>query len=530
LGTAAVGAGALPLAGLVLKTLKAGDEIGDTADKLGIGATALQELRYGARAVRRRGRLPRQAALDKMAITVGKFKAAKGKGGGGGAFDSRPAAAREPAAKAAAAEPRGGPVQAHRPQREDAGGSQARGATQEDRRRAADAQDALQTARRWATAIFGKGAKEIIPFVEEGSAGIDGFRRDAHKFGGVLSAEGDQECRPRRQGDARRRDGVRRRDQHAWRRAAADGDAASFREFAGYVAIEPRRKSRKWAENAAKWIETQAGSQPSRSSAARRSPSGERVLGPGRGRREAGGRLRPNLATVALVGLRLLPVAGHHACSKISGGDLQGGDALFKLSDALEGGRGCARRLSAGGGAASVARQRFSARRCWPSAGWRRCYAIGTFDRRTTSGCPNSDRQVRARRRAATMSHEQALLDVERNDGAPGERVQRDILRARGRCRALQASWAHHRPPRRNAIYVGADHPGAPIQVNVNVGLDVDKARASKALRQAEKDVARRDRQVATPNRRPNLLCRVRTTPPAAATPGTRSRIARSAR
>jgi hypothetical protein len=81
LGTAAVGTGAA-MAALVIRTLKAGDEIGDTADKLGIGAKALQELRYGAeQSGAEVGAV--DIAIRKMAVSVGHFQAMKGKGGGG---------------------------------------------------------------------------------------------------------------------------------------------------------------------------------------------------------------------------------------------------------------------------------------------------------------------------------------------------------------------------------------------------------------------------------------------------------------
>lgn len=167
---------------LVDHTIHAGSEIGETAEKLGIGAKALQELRYGAsQSGAEVGSL--DIALRRMAVSVGHFKAKKGKGGaleipGLQSLDksaAENAAAVNPfktigldAKKLALLKP------------------------EEQIKKIADGLSKLKTHSDRAAAaqlIFGKGAAEILPFLAEGSEGIEKLAKNANKYGGVLSGD-----------------------------------------------------------------------------------------------------------------------------------------------------------------------------------------------------------------------------------------------------------------------------------------------------------------------------------------------------
>lgn len=251
IGTAALGAGAA-MTGLVLRSISVGDEIGDTADKLGIGAKALQELRYGAiQSGAKTEDLDK--ALGKMLITVGKFKAAKGKGGSGGGVipglemlgtggGSQQGGEQDPFkriglnAKA---------LSALKPE--------------EQIRKIADGMQKLKTkADRAAVgaAIFGKSFLELDPLMRDGTAGLDKLSAAAHKYGGVMS---DAAVEAAGKADAAMNDA----------KMAAAGLASTlgsallptatrvFTQFAEWVAAN-RGQIQAWAENAAKWIETKA--------------------------------------------------------------------------------------------------------------------------------------------------------------------------------------------------------------------------------------------------------------------------------
>ncbi len=248
LGTVATGAGAA-MAGLVYKTLKAGDEIGDTAEKLGVGSTALQELRYGAKqSGDEMGYIDK--ALGKMLITVGKFKAAKGKGGGGagGLIPGLSLLGEHGGDGAQAADPF---------KRIGLNAKKLASLKPEDQlKKIADGLLTLKTQSDRAAvsaAIFGKGAREIDPFLKEGSAGIDKMSKAAHKFGGVMSVEA---VKAADQADKAMKDAEMAFAGVSNTLGAALLPTATrvFKEFSAWVASN-RGEIQKWATNIAAWIE-----------------------------------------------------------------------------------------------------------------------------------------------------------------------------------------------------------------------------------------------------------------------------------
>lgn len=245
LGSAAVGAGGA-LAALVVHTIKTGDEIGDTADKLGIGATQLQELRYGARQSGAEvGAL--DIALRKMAATVGKQKTINAKTPGplavGGfqmfAFTKSPNAEKnDPFAQLGLNAAKLSKL-----------------APQEQLKKIADAMAKLKThddRAAVAQQIFGKGAAEILPFLAEGSKGIERLAKDAHKYGGVLSEEAIKNADL---ADKAMRDAEMAVGGLVTTLTADLIPVATdvFKTFAGYVA-DNRAQIKQWASTAAKWI------------------------------------------------------------------------------------------------------------------------------------------------------------------------------------------------------------------------------------------------------------------------------------
>jgi hypothetical protein len=299
LGTAAIGTGAA-LAGLVLKTLKSADEVGDTADKLRIGSTALQELRYGAaQSGAEVGAL--DAAIKKMNVSVGHFVMAKGKAGGGGALVIPGLQSLDQAANGAAA--------AINPFK--AIGLDARKLAQlkpEERfKKIADGLAKLKTdAERAATAqaIFGKGTAEILPFLAEGSKGIDQLSKNAHRFGGVLSEDAVKAA------DAA--DKAMRDAEYAFAGVANTLGAALlptatkvFQEFSAWVASN-RGEIQKWATSIASWI-TQKGIPALKEIAIEAQNLGSKVIGLVGGAAKLVGGF-DNLA-IAVAALRLAPLA-----------------------------------------------------------------------------------------------------------------------------------------------------------------------------------------------------------------------------
>jgi hypothetical protein len=301
LSTASLTAGAA-VGALVLKTLKAGDEIGDTADKLGIGAEKLQELRYGAaQSGAEVGAL--DSALDKLAKNVGKFASAKGKSKGGGGFAIAGMQLLNTGGEGAGG---GAEVDPFKKLGLNAKALAAL-APEEKLKKIADAMQKLKTHDERAAvgaAIFGKGIKEILPFLEEGSAGIDRLSKDAHKYGGVLSAEAIK--------NADLADKAMRDAEMAFGGVTNTLGAELlptvtrvFREFSGWVASN-RTQIKAWAENAAKWIETK-GIPAFKHIAGEVKSFAEKMLYLVEGAAKLTGGF-DNLALV-LVGLRLAPVA-----------------------------------------------------------------------------------------------------------------------------------------------------------------------------------------------------------------------------
>jgi len=243
LATGAVGA-------LVLRVLHTGDEIGDTADKLGVGTSALQELRYAAeQSGAEVGSL--DAGLRKLAINVGKAAAAKRKGGG---FSGEVGGLQFLGGG-------GGSAQTVDPFA--AAGLSARTLAklkpEEQLQRIADAMAKLKTRDERAafvTATLGKGATELLPLLEQGSAGIAQMMAQAHRYGGVLTpaqvAAADQADKAMR--DAKLAIGGV---------AATLGGALlpvatrTFRTLSQWVA-DNRDKIRAWAERFAGFLEGKA--------------------------------------------------------------------------------------------------------------------------------------------------------------------------------------------------------------------------------------------------------------------------------
>jgi len=250
--TVATAAGAA-MVGLMMKSLKAGDEIGDTAEKLGIGAQALQELRYGAaQSGAEAGALDK--ALVKLAVNIGKVNSAKKKGGGGltgeagglqflGGLTDPKAAPVDPfktihlsAKKLAGLKP------------------------DQQLRLIADGIKKLKTHSEQAAAaqaILGKtGSAQLLPFLKEGSAGIDKLSAAAHKYGGIMTKE---------QVDAADAADKAMRDAEMAFNGVANtlGSALLptavkvFGEFSTWVA-ENKGAIKEWAATTATWIETKA--------------------------------------------------------------------------------------------------------------------------------------------------------------------------------------------------------------------------------------------------------------------------------
>jgi hypothetical protein len=250
LGSAAFGASAA-IAGLVMHSLKAGDEIGDTADKLGIGAKALQELRFGAeQSGAEAGALDK--ALGKMAVTIGKFKNAKGHGGGEAGVTL---SGLQMLGTGGASGGSGAETDPYK--RIGLSAKQLANLKPEEQfKRIADGMAKLKThADRAAVAqaIFGKGATEILPFLEEGSAGIDKLAKAANKYGGIMSPEALK--------NADEADKAMKQAKLALFGVSNTLGAALlptatkvFTQFSGWVAAN-RGEIQKWASSAATWIE-----------------------------------------------------------------------------------------------------------------------------------------------------------------------------------------------------------------------------------------------------------------------------------
>jgi hypothetical protein len=254
LAAAATGVGAA-FAGLVGKALHAGDEIGDTAEKIGISAKALQELRYGAQQSGAEAETL-DKALKKMQVTIGHFKNAKGKSGGAGGglipgLERLPDVTGEAAAAAEEQDPykkiglNAKKLALLKPEEQlkKIVGGLATLKTQADRAAVG-------------VAIFGKSAQELEPFFKEGPAGIDKLSAAANRFGGVLDekalAAADEADKALR--NAKMAVGGLTNTLGA---AFLPTATKVFTQFAEWVA-KNRDQIKAWAETAAKWIENKA--------------------------------------------------------------------------------------------------------------------------------------------------------------------------------------------------------------------------------------------------------------------------------
>jgi hypothetical protein len=339
LGTAATGAGAI-MAGLALKTLKAADEIGDTADKLKIGSTALQELRYGAQQSGAEvGALDK--AIAKMAVNIGAHKLAKGKNKDGltsvGGFQMFAPPSNDNAAAADPFKQIGLKAKELAKLKPD-----------EQLKQIADGLAKLKTHAEKAAAaqaIFGKGAGEVLPFLEEGSAGIDKLSKAAHKYGGVLSEE---TVRAADEADKAMRDA----EMAVGGLTATLGGALlptitkTFKEFSVWVSSN-REQIKKWAESVAKWIETK-GLPAIKSIAAEVQSFAGKVISLVQGAAKLTGGFS-NLAFI-VAGLRLAPLA--LTMGKIGVETYKAAAALFRYAAASQAAKAAG---MGGGGAPAVA-------------------------------------------------------------------------------------------------------------------------------------------------------------------------------
>ncbi len=250
LGAAATSAGAA-MVGLMMKSLSAADEIGDTSDKIGISATALQELRYGAKQSGAEAE-ELDKALKKMLVTVGHFKAAKGKAGGGGGAGLIPGL--EKLGEGGAAAPAGAETDPFKRIGLNAKQLATLKPEEQFKKIAAGLQTLKTQADRAAveTAIFGKAAQSLDPFMREGPAGIDKLSKAAHQYGGVLSKEVIDAAD---EADKAMRDASMAMGGLTNTLGAALLPTATkvFREFAMWVS-KNRVQIKEWAEKTATWI------------------------------------------------------------------------------------------------------------------------------------------------------------------------------------------------------------------------------------------------------------------------------------
>lgn len=248
LGTAALGAGAA-MAGLVTKAIHAGDEIGDTAEKLGVGVVALQELRYGAKQSGAETQ-DLDKALGKMLVTVGRFKAAKGKPG-----DSSVSLGGMQMLGTGGADSQGGETDPFK--RMGLSAKKLASMKPEDQlKQIADGMKKFKTHADQAAvaqAVFGKGGLALLPFLKKGSAGIDELAKKGHKFGGIMS---DKAVRAAGEADEAFNDMQMAINGVSTTLGAALLPTATkvFTQVATWVG-DNRAQIQLWATNAATWIE-----------------------------------------------------------------------------------------------------------------------------------------------------------------------------------------------------------------------------------------------------------------------------------
>jgi hypothetical protein len=248
LGLMATGAGAA-LGGLVLQTIHTGDEIGDTAERIGIGAEALQQLRYGAK---RSGAEAQDLdkSLGKMLVTVGKFKNAKPPKDGGGGLSIAGMQMLGTGGESA------GPEQDPFKRIGLNAKTLAKLKPDEQLNKIADGMSKLKTRAdkaAVATAIFGKSGVSLLPLLSKGSAGVAELSAEASKFGGVMSkdavaaaGEADDAMIDAKMAIA----GLTTSLSVAFLPVATK----AFKTFSKWVS-ENRGQIQGWAQSAAKWIE-----------------------------------------------------------------------------------------------------------------------------------------------------------------------------------------------------------------------------------------------------------------------------------
>jgi hypothetical protein len=249
---AILGAGALTagagLAHLTLKSLEVADEIGDTAANIGIGTTALQQLRFAA--VDAGGKSEDlDKSLKKMLVTVGKFKSAKGGGKGSGSAlpgleliggidkDSSTAGEQDPFKRIGLSAKQLSQLKPEQQMLKIADGMK-KLKTQADRAAVG-------------TAIFGKSVP--LALFEDGAEGIEKMMKAADRFGGVLSEDVLKA--------ADEADRAMRNAKGAFAGVSVTLGAQLlpvatkvFTRFSEWVA-KNKDRIKEWGETAAKWIE-----------------------------------------------------------------------------------------------------------------------------------------------------------------------------------------------------------------------------------------------------------------------------------
>jgi hypothetical protein len=165
----------------------------------------------------------------------------------------------------------------------------------------------MTSAPRLAPPSSARASTEILPFLEEGSAGIDRLSKDAHKYGGVLSAEAIK--------NADLADKAMRDAEMAFGGVTNTLGAELlptvtrvFREFSGWVASNRDADQGVGGERTAKWIETK-GIPAFKHIAGEVKSFAEKMLYLVEGAAKLTGGF-DNLALV-LVGLRLAPKGSH---------------------------------------------------------------------------------------------------------------------------------------------------------------------------------------------------------------------------
>jgi len=233
---------------LAERTIHAGANIGETAEKLGIGARALQELRYGARQSGAEVE-DLDRALAKMAVTIGKHKTGKGKAGPLGIPGLQ---------MLNTGDGGGGGAEADPFKRIGLSTKQLAGLKPDEQlKKIADGMAKLKTHSEKAAiaqAIFGKGAQNLLPYLSEGSAGIEKLSKSADKFGGVMTDESVAAAIAAEKASKDMKLAIEGTT-NTIGSALLPTMTSAFKSISQW-ALENRGQIKEWAENIAKWIET----------------------------------------------------------------------------------------------------------------------------------------------------------------------------------------------------------------------------------------------------------------------------------